>query len=161
MRRTNDIYLDIETDWDGAITVVGFFSEPTGMVQLVGDDLTDVTLDRALPAKGALYTYNGHSFDIPMIRKRLGLNLRERFESCDLRWLCQRHDLTGGQKSIEKAIGLKRGCDGMDGRDALELWHRFTTYADEDALDLLLAYNEEDVRGLVAIRAYCEEKGFL
>lgn len=161
MVRTTDIYLDIETAWDGEITVVGFSSGLTGMVQLVGGDVTDVRLDRELPAAGRLYTYNGHCFDIPVIQKRLGLNLRDRFESLDLRWICQRNDLRGGQKAVERSIGLAREIEGMDGRDALVLWHRFTTYADGDALATLLTYNEEDVRGLMAIKKHCEENGFL
>lgn len=161
MPRLPDIYLDIETSWEGDITVVGFYSRATGLVQLVGSDVTDARLDRELPDRGNLFTYNGHCFDIPVIRKVLGVDLRDKFESYDLRWICQRNDLRGGQKAVEKAIGLPRELMGMDGRDALVLWQRYVDYDDEEALATLLKYNREDVLGLMEIKRHCERNGFL
>src|SRR5437667_12537192 len=55
-----EIYLDIETDWQRRLTVVGFQSSTTGVVQLVGSDITADRLEQALPAGGMLFTYNGH-----------------------------------------------------------------------------------------------------
>jgi uncharacterized protein YprB with RNaseH-like and TPR domain len=95
-----DIYLDIETDERMHITVVGFRAAETGLVQLVGDEVTPERLHAELPAAGRLFTYNGHCFDLPVIRKRLGMDLRVRFDSWDLRFICQRQGLTGGQKHI-------------------------------------------------------------
>ena len=144
MPRFPDIYLDIETSWEGDITVIGFYSRGTGLVQLVGDDVTDVRLDRELPERGNLFTYNGHCFDIPVIRKVLGVDLRDKFESYDLRWIC-----------------LPRELMGMDGRDALVLWQRYVDHDDEEALGTLLQYNREDVLGLLEIKRHCERKGFI
>lgn len=39
----------------------------------------------------------------------------------------------------------------MDGRDALHLWARYESAGDQEALDLLLAYNREDVMNLVQL----------
>lgn len=161
MPRLPDIYLDIETSWEGDITVVGFYSRPTGFVQLVGDEISDVRLCRALPKRGWLYTYNGHCFDLPVIRKVLGFDLRDRFESRDLRFICQRNALRGGQKAVERAIGLPRELAGMDGRDALVLWQRYVDYDDGEALTTLLKYNREDVLGLREIKRHCMRSGFI
>lgn len=158
----NDIYLDIETTQDNAISVIGFYSPASGLVQIVGEEITPDSVDSALPAKGRLFTYNGHCFDLPCISKRLGLHLRERFESHDLRWVCQRHKLMGGQKTVEERIGFRRSPSvaGMDGIDAMWLWEQHCD-GNPQALSLLLAYNKEDVEGIRAIRRHCAERGFL
>ena len=44
MPRPLETYLDIETTWDGELTVVGFRSSATGVVQLVGRDITAARL---------------------------------------------------------------------------------------------------------------------
>ena len=105
--RPEEIFLDIETDWDREITVVGFSSRMTGLVQLVGAEITRRRFLKELPRKGHLYTYNGHSFDCVCIRHQFGIDLRESFDSRDLRWVCQRLGLMGGQKAIEDHIGVK------------------------------------------------------
>jgi uncharacterized protein YprB with RNaseH-like and TPR domain len=111
MGRPVEIYLDIETDRDRQITVLGFRSSETGLVQLVGREITRSRLRRELPLKGRLYTFNGHGFDLSLIRFRLGVDLREIFDSCDLRWVCHRtglRRLRGGQKRVEERIGFAR-----------------------------------------------------
>jgi len=153
------LFLDIETDFFGQITVVGFYSDQTGFQQLVGEQVTKLRLMRRLPkpvipgnpGRRELITFNGHCFDLPVIRKRLGLDLRSDYDSRDLRFICKKHGLTGGQKTIEKILGLKRELPDMDGRDALYLWQNYTDQDDRDSLDILLAYNREDVMNLVRI----------
>jgi uncharacterized protein YprB with RNaseH-like and TPR domain len=155
-----EIYLDIETDEHQRLTVVGFRSVATGLVQLVGDEVSPASVHAALPAAGRLYTYNGHCFDLPVIRKRLGLDLRARFESHDLRFICQRHDLRGGQKAVEHQIGHRRVLEGMDGWEAVVLWKRHLR-GDPSALPRLLRYNAEDVDGLALIKEYLDRRGML
>src|SRR5262245_4044241 len=99
-----EIYLDVETDWWRELTVIGFKSSVTGMVQLVGSEITARRLRKLLPHHGRLFTYNGHCFDISCIRTQLGFDLRERFELFDLRWICQRLGMGGGQKFIERRV---------------------------------------------------------
>jgi uncharacterized protein YprB with RNaseH-like and TPR domain len=155
-----EIYLDIETDARQRITVVGFCSAATGLVQLVGDDVSPASVHAALPASGRLFTYNGHCFDLPVIRKRLGLDLRARFESYDLRFICQRHGLKGGQKAVEHQIGHRRTLEGMDGWEAIVLWQRHLR-GDATALATLLRYNAEDVDGLALIKEHLAARGLL
>src|SRR5262245_30985379 len=148
-----DIYLDVETDWGRRLTVVGFFSAATGLVQLVGPEITPESVRVALPTTGTLYTYNGHCFDLTCLRRQLGLDLRASFTSVDLRWVCQRRGLRGGQKAIEKHLGHQRQLPDLDGRDAILLWARYQR-GDRTALATLLRYNSEDLQGMMVIRRH-------
>jgi hypothetical protein len=154
------IYLDVETDWGRRLTLVGFRSGPTGLVQLVGAEITTERLHGELPRDGILYTYNGHCFDLPVIRDQLGLDLRARFVSRDLRWICQGCGITGGQKAIEERIGVRRQLAGLGGLDANALWGRYQR-GDREALETLLGYNREDLDGLVAIRDHLHGRRIL
>lgn len=159
------LFLDIETDFRQNITVVGFYSPSIGFRQIVGKDITRPRLSRGLPKPiikdhgeeagpnlRGLYTFNGHCFDLPVIKKRLGLDLREKYHSIDLRYLCKKHGLAGGQKAIEKMLGIGRELPDMDGRDALYLWQNYVEYGNIDSLNTLLAYNQEDVMNMVRIK---------
>ena len=55
----------------------------------------------------------------------------------------------GGLKATERVVGLQRTDEtqGLSGSDAVDLWTLYER-GDEDALDLLLAYNREDVEHL-------------
>ncbi|MCK9555264.1 ribonuclease H-like domain-containing protein [bacterium] len=146
------IYLDIETNRSGEITVLGFFSAAGGFVQMVKPDITRDKFIAALPGTASrIVTYNGNSFDLNVIWKRLGINLRDIYESCDLRWICQREGLTGGMKAVESTLNISRTTMGVDGREALYLWDKFVFEGDRKALELLLEYNKEDVLNLIKI----------
>lgn len=160
MAKPIEVYLDVETNWWRELTVVGFRSSVTGTVQLVGPEITASRLRKELPRDGRLFTYNGHCFDISCIRNQLGLDLRNQFESFDLRWICQRGGMRGGQKLIERRIGHKRTCDEMDGLDAISLWSEYER-GDQKALVLLLRYNAEDLHGLMKIKQYLSSRGLL
>lgn len=155
-----DTYLDVETDWNRDLTVVGFRSSVTGFVQLVRPDITPRRLLRELPKGGRLFTYNGHCFDLSCIRLQLGLDLRRHFDSFDLRWICQRNVIRGGQKAIEHRIGVRRRTDHLDGYEAMRLWSQYQR-GDHQALRTLLTYNEDDIRGLMAIKRYLISCGLL
>lgn len=144
------LYLDIETDWSRRITVIGLCHRGR-FRQLVGGAITAAGLQRSLPRSATLYTFNGHCFDLPVIRQQLGVDLRQRYRSVDLRYACKERGLTGGQKAIELRLGIGRGLPGMDGRDAIWLWQRYQDTGDEAALRLLLGYNREDVMNLARI----------
>ena len=55
----------------------------TGVVQLVGSEITVARLEQALPEGGVLFTYNGHCFDLVCIRRQLGIDLRARFAAAN------------------------------------------------------------------------------
>jgi hypothetical protein len=160
MTQPVEIHLDIETDWHRRLTVIGFESRETGLIQMVGSEISSGRLLRELPSSGRLFTYNGHCFDIVRIRKELRVDLAHHFESCDLRWLCQRNGLVGGQKAIEKRLGFERSGEELDGRDAIRLWEKARS-GDEKSLQRLLEYNASDVRGIEAIKLHLRSKGLV
>ena len=147
-------YLDIETSFSGSITVIGIFRPDLGTIQLVGGGVNDVNIFRALEGVRTIYTYNGGSFDLPVIRKRLQVDLKQEFQHHDLMRDCWRQGLKGGLKKVELQIGIARGTAGLTGWDAPKLWYRYEAMGDVAALELLLRYNRDDVINLPRLRAY-------
>jgi uncharacterized protein YprB with RNaseH-like and TPR domain len=117
----------------------------------VGDDISAESLLEVLMGVGVIYTYNGSRFDLPFIQSRLGVDLAEIFEHCDLMYDCWRNNLRGGFKAVERQLGIPRRRE-MNGRDAVELWWRYVNNYDRRALAVLLDYNREDVINLKALR---------
>ncbi len=140
-------YLDIETSYHGEITVVGIYRHPYDLVQIVHPEIDAAAVLRALDGTEEILSYWGHRFDIPVIRRNLGVDLREIFASTDLADRCHRHGLYGGLKSVEKRLGIPRATEGLTGADAMRLWHEWTL-GREASLEVLLKYNEEDVVNL-------------
>lgn len=140
-------YLDIETSYSGDITIVGIFRPPDVLVQLRYPDISRKALLEALDGTDEIVTFWGHRFDLPVIARALGVNLRECFGSRDLADHCHRHGLYGGLKIVEKVLGIGRHLDGLSGVDALRLWEEWEA-GSEAALETLLKYNEDDVVNL-------------
>ncbi len=154
-----EAYLDIETTglspWDCEITVVGIHlcnGEQSRFIQLVGDDITSDSIMEVLKKVEVIYTYNGSRFDLPFIHSRLGINLAELFQHCDLMYDCWEKDLHGGFKSVERQLGIPRRLTEIKGHDAVRLWWRYVNDYDRDALATLLEYNKEDVLNLKVLR---------
>lgn len=155
-------YLDIETSFDHRITIVGIWldasgqqllgSEGTRMVQLVGPKITSDAILEALDGVTMLHTYNGHRFDLPVIKGELGLDLRRKFPCRDLMHDCWKRKLFGGFKGVERHLGITRTTEGVDGWMAMQLWSKYLDHDDTDALNLLLAYNREDCVNLEKVR---------
>lgn len=144
-------YLDIETCAGGDITVVGIYREDRGLRQLVGGEISDVAVWEALEGVETICTFNGDRFDLPLLERQTQLDLRGTFRSLDLLRECRRVGLKGGLKQLEARFGIARESRGMSGWDALRLWARYASEADEEALRQLLAYNREDVMNLVQL----------
>ncbi len=145
-------YLDIETSYEGDITVVGILRPSGGLVQLVSPDIYPSDVLEALEGTTTLHTYNGHRFDLPVIRRTLGLDLRRLFTCRDLMYDCWRRDLYGGLKAVERKLGISRRLPDLDGRDAPRLWAAYLERGEAEALALLLEYNREDVENLTHLR---------
>ena len=152
-------YLDIETTGlsprDCELTVVGICVEQGRrhrVVQLVGQEITRAALTDALADVKRIFTYNGQRFDLPFIAVRLGVDLSAAHHHHDLMHDCWRNRLYGGFKAVERKLGIRRRTTGVDGWEAVRLWYRWAEDGDEDALDLLLAYNREDVVNLKKLR---------
>lgn len=152
-------YLDIETTGFSAdsceISVIGIaVEEPQGMTvrQLVGPQITDTGLMDALADVKCIYTYNGTCFDLPFIRKKLRVDLKQSLPHTDLMYACRKQNLRGGLKVIEQKLQIARHSEGVDGFMAVRLWWDYVNNADEDALRQLLTYNAEDVVNLKTLR---------
>ncbi len=152
-----DAYLDIETTglspYRHSVTVVGIsLGDGEDVVQLVGTDILPEALLTVLAAASTLYTYNGTRFDLPFLSAHTGIDLRSRVRHIDLMHECWHCGLYGGLKAVERRLGIGREVVGIDGLEAVRLWHRHVSLNDPDALQLLLAYNREDVLNLRLLR---------
>jgi len=147
-------YLDIETDGGDTVTVIGILDARGPRLLLSGRDLDDFP-DLAAGWK-LLVTYNGLSFDVPMLRRRFR-SWRPPIAHVDLRHVWHRLGHRGGLKLLEHESGIVRPerLAGLDGRDAITLWHRHLG-GDADATLLLAEYNLRDTVNLQPLmqRAY-------
>jgi uncharacterized protein len=124
------VYLDIETTFSG---------------------VNDINLYQALAGAETIVTFNGSSFDLPIIRKRLLADLKGEYQHCDLLYVCRKRGLQGGLKVVEQRLGIARDTTGVSGWDAPRLWNRYEATGDAAALALLLDYNREDVVNLALL----------
>jgi predicted nuclease with RNAse H fold/dephospho-CoA kinase len=141
------LFLDVETTglslYYDDITLVGWLFDGVYHVYLAGDDPR--LLFCALGRASALVTFNGTLFDLGFLAKTFtGLVLPD--VHADLRFLAKRVGLTGGQKSIEKQLGIfvRGGVEDVDGPQAVLLWHRYLR-GDKYSLRRLIEYNRCDV----------------
>ena len=153
-----EAFLDIETTGlspaTSKITLVGILRDGAYIVLVNGENLDTQNLLEALHEVDTVYTFNGKRFDIPFIRERMGIDVVEALglKHVDVMYGCHRFGLKGGQKAVEKSFGLCRDTEGMDGRKAAILGKRWLMCRDNETLDLLVRYNEEDVRNLSRIK---------
>ena len=129
-------------------------------MQLVEDDLYEGKLLKSLECADEIYTYNGSRFDLPFIKAKLGVDLKQCFTHRDLMYDCWCCDLKGGLKAVEKKLGIERKLKDVDGYVAVQLWWDYVANNNEEALQTLLAYvvsevepnNAEDVVNLRVLR---------
>ncbi len=139
-------YLDIETtgcNWNDHITVIGLYDGCEMQFFIHGQNLDD--FPAVISKYKMLVTFFGSGFDLPFIRRTFpGLALDGLH--VDLCHLLRRLGHTGGLKHIEIELGINRGAEtlGLGGMDAVRLWHEYRR-GSEEALELLLMYNKEDV----------------
>lgn len=151
----NDIgYLDIETTGLGArgdhITTIALYGRGELKTYVYGQNLDQFEED--VQAFKVLATYNGKCFDVPIIEGHFGSRLNH--AHIDLRYVLGALGYKGGLKRVEKRLGLDRdGLDGVDGYFAVLLWNEYDKYADEAALETLLAYNAADAVNLELLLA--------
>jgi hypothetical protein len=154
-----DAYFDIETtglSWfDSEITVVGLYlvnGDVNRLVQLVGKEVTGDNLIDALRDVRTIFTYNGSRFDLPFINAVLGVDMAGLIGHHDLMYDCWSCNLYGGFKAVEQQLDIPRQLKGISGLDAVMLWWKYRNHGDQNALDLLLRYNREDVTNLKVLR---------
>jgi uncharacterized protein YprB with RNaseH-like and TPR domain/predicted nuclease with RNAse H fold/dephospho-CoA kinase len=149
----NTIFLDIETTglskYYDTITVIGWSLGQEYQVHIAGD--SDKNLREALAQSKAIVTFNGSLFDLPFLRQEFNdINIPK--THVDLRFFARRVGLSGGQKSIENQLSIKRPSEllGLDGENAPVLWHKYRR-GDLDSLKLLISYNHADIEGMKQI----------
>jgi len=151
-------YLDIETDRQGEVCVIGIFSESSGFIQFYGDNVTAANVENALSGAEIIVTFNGDMFDLPTLDKRFNLDLKGTCSSLDLLKVKRNLGLKGGLKELEKTYGIPRKTEGVDGYKAILLWEKYQKRGHKKALRLLLEYNKEDVLNLVRLEEILEEQ---
>lgn len=143
------VYLDIETSgYYGDITVIGLSDGVDANTMVRGFNLDKHILEKELKKYKLLVTFNGASFDIPVIKRFFGTQFT--MPHIDLRFTCQKVGYTGGLKSIERQLHIKRRAEveDMSGEDAVYLWQQWKATGDRDHLNKLVWYNEEDILNL-------------
>lgn len=147
------LFLDIETTglsrYYDTVTVIGWSFGPDYGFFVKGQDLA--LLRHILRQAQLIVTFNGTLFDVPFIAHEYP-DLELPKVHVDLRFLARRAGLTGGQKHIERVIGVAREADvaAVAGEMAPVLWNDYTR-GNTDALKTLLRYNAADVRGMKTI----------
>ncbi|HJT19882.1 MAG TPA: ribonuclease H-like domain-containing protein [Nitrospira sp.] len=143
--RSKAVYLDIETDSFGRITVVGLYGGGRFTSFTRGESLDARRLGAELSQYDLLVTFCGTTFDLPMLLARYpDLPLDQ--PHIDLCFVGKQLGYRGGLKAIEMQMGISRasGLEGLNGSDAVHLWNRWRHSRDAESRERLLAYNEAD-----------------
>ncbi len=147
------LFLDIEADG------VGERHRPTVAGCLDGDGLASFVEGRNLDAlpgrlgsRRVWVTFNGDSFDLPVLRHAFR-GLPRPVLHLDLKPLCRRIGLGGGLKSVEDRLGIARPphLRGRSGMDAVLLWREYQSTGEVEALRFLVEYNLYDAFQLRAV----------
>jgi len=161
-------YLDIETtglEGYDQVTIVGVYDGRDVRIYTKGEDLQQFAAD--IGQYSLLVTFHGSCFDLPFLRRRFpGV---AQALACvlhvDLCPALRRLGYKGGLKRIEQQLGIERSPEtqGLDGWDAVRLWREWEQ-GSEESLELLKAYNREDIVNLeqlmrFAYRGLCERTG--
>lgn len=147
------LFLDIETTglshYYDEITVIGWSIGGRASTIIKGDSHHRLREDARQAL--ALVTFNGIRFDQRFIRQEFS-DVEFPVHHIDLMYLCRRVGLTGGQKAIERQLGLDlRGeIADVDGFAAVLLWHRYLR-GDVASLETLVRYNRADIAAMGAI----------
>jgi uncharacterized protein len=143
------LYLDIETTGSGVtdtVTVVGVYDGREMRQYVRGVNLH--LFPQEMEECGLLVTFFGSGFDLPVLRHTFP---QARFDvlHIDLCYALKRLGYAGGLKRVESMLGIQReaGVAGLNGWDAVRLWHEYRQ-GNGRSLARLLAYNEADVMNM-------------
>jgi len=141
-------FLDVETGCAGEITVVSLVLGDQCHTFLRNSTLTGQNLLRVLSKAKLIVSFNGRSFDVPVIERYFGIKIS--LPHIDLFHLCRSLGLKGGLKDIERHFGIVRpaALSVLRGPQAPELWRCWRATGNEHFLNLLVQYNQEDAINL-------------
>jgi len=155
----NAAYLDIETSDDAvgacAISAIGLLDRSGPRILLAGRDLE--RFPELARGWSLLVTFNGSSFDVPILRRAFP-DWQPPRGHIDLRHVLRRLGHTGGLKTIERRMPLLHlarpaHLDGLDGGNAGCLFLRGRA-GDRAALRRFAEYNLYDVINLRTLLAH-------
>jgi uncharacterized protein YprB with RNaseH-like and TPR domain len=154
------VFVDIETNWGGDVTVLGVYDGKRVKQFVRGENLTARAVKEHVDGK-LLVTYNGASFDLPVLRRCFGQATVAQVPHFDTMHLARKLGYRGGLKALEVSIGIRRPdmVAGMSGQDALTLWELYRKTGNEEHLKTLLAYNEEDIVNLQRVARHLVREG--
>ena len=142
-------FLDIETSgYYSDVTVIGVSDGFETQTFVKGINLNRNKVIEAINRYKMVLTFNGSSFDLPVIRKYFGYY--PEIPHIDLRHVCSKIGLNGGLKSIEQQLGIKRDNEvkTVTGSDAVLFWELWKRTGERKYLELLIKYNAEDCENL-------------
>lgn len=145
-------YVDIETTGlspgQDKITMIGIYNGNETKTFIRGIDLEEAPVELAKYKQ--LVTFNGARFDLMFIEHEFPGFFNHLH--IDLMYPLKKIGYSGGLKRIENTLGINRSEEttGISGFDAVRLWHKYEK-GDEEALDILIKYNKEDIVNLEKI----------
>ena len=152
-------YIDIETNIQGNITVIGLYIGGMFYYYKSGDN--SLILEKMISLPKILVSFNGIAFDIPKIKSEFPhIEIPE--IHFDLLKVAKSVGWYGGLKKIENMLHIKRPehVKDMNGYNAIILWDQYKN-GSEKSLEILLDYNKYDVLNLeILLEMFIEEKKY-
>lgn len=144
------LFLDIEPFSKKDILLVGLFDGYETKTLIKSINLDKNNLEREINKYKLLITFNGSAYDIPMLKKVLKLEIK--IPHIDLKQLCINLNYKGGLKEIENTLNLKRPIH-LKG-SPFDAYKTFLASQDQEYLDLIIQYNQEDIINLKPIAEF-------
>lgn len=140
-------FLDVEADGEGELTVAGVMDDHGVGTFIRGRNLHELPV--RLANSDVWVSFNGGSFDLPVMRKNFeGMPVPKLH--LDLKVILRKVRQQGGLKEIEERLGLGRPphLKGVRGLDAIRLWREHLARLDPAPLRVLVEYNLYDAVNL-------------
>jgi uncharacterized protein YprB with RNaseH-like and TPR domain len=147
------LFLDIEAGEQKHIIILGVSNGEYCKTFVRGFNLDTKLLAQLVKGTKLLVTFNGSSFDLPIMKRKLGILFSE-IPHIDLRHLRASVGLKGGLKEIEKELGITRS----EVVQIIPVWNQWYRTRKPELLQKLITYNTEDTIHLKEIVEYCYKK---